>query len=270
MAHEPKYRWQLNKDQLEVLNLLYKFRFASSDLIAHYFQKPNGSHVYKRLKILHEQGFISKRYDSVNRIQGKPAAYYLLPNGLRRLNELRLSEGKEPVDINKLYKEKRVTDDFVQYCMDIFSIYLRLNNQFGESLSFLTKNQLTGKYDYFEDFIPGVYFRLKTARKDKDFFLEYLQSSKPFFTHIKRLKQYSDYADEGAWEAGTDSDFPKVILICDSSKLQKRLFDQADSALEDTDEELKFYIITKEELEGGEPKLRILASQGKVLSLSQI
>lgn len=267
----PKYRWPLNKDQLEVLNLLYKFRFASSDLIAQYFQKPNGSHVYKRLKILQEQGFIGRRYSNIDRIQGKPVAYHLWPNGLRRLNELRVSEDKEPIDVSRLYRETRVTEGFVQYCMDTFSIYLKLNAQFGDNLSFLTKNQLTGRYDYFEDFIPGVYFRLKAPRKERDYFLEYLQSSKPFFAHTKRLKQYIDYADDGAWEAATDSDFPKVLLVCDSSKLQKRLFNQADNILEDADEELNFYLITKKELEqSDESKLHNLANPNRTLSLSQI
>ena len=57
-----KYRWPLNDDQLETLELLYKFRYGSSDLIAQYFNKPNGNFVYKRLKILQDQGFIGKRF----------------------------------------------------------------------------------------------------------------------------------------------------------------------------------------------------------------
>lgn len=271
MNKEPKYRWKLNKDQLEVLNLLYKFRFSSSDLLAHSFGKSNGSHIYKRLRILQEQGFIGKRYNNHNRIQGKPAAYYLLPNGMRRLNELRVSEGKDPIDVERLYKETRVTEAFVQYCMDIFRIYLTLNAQYGDRLRFLTKNQLAGKYDYFDEFVPNVYFRLKTTHAEKDYFLEYLQSNKPFFAHTKRLKQYFDYAENGEWEEATNSDFPKVLLVCDKPSLQKRLLDEAETILEDADEELSVFVITMDEFKSNkDARWFNLADPGESLPLSQV
>lgn len=59
----PKYRRKLNKEQFEVLELLYRFRFGTSQLIANYFSKSSGDFAYKRLKILVEQGLIAKRFD---------------------------------------------------------------------------------------------------------------------------------------------------------------------------------------------------------------
>jgi len=69
---ESKHRRKLNDEQIEVLELLYKFRFGSNDLIAQYFGKKNRSFVFKRLSILLEQGLIGKRFDSSYRIKGKP------------------------------------------------------------------------------------------------------------------------------------------------------------------------------------------------------
>lgn len=238
---ESKHRKKLNTEQLEVLGLLYKFRFGSNDLIAQYFGKKDRSFVFKRLTILLEQGLVGKRFESSYRIQGKPAAYYLLPAGARALQE---SRPVRVINIKAIYKDKTVSEEFVEYCLGLFKLYNGLRVRYGDSLKFFTKNQLT-QYEYFENFVPSVYMRLTTNDIEKDFFLEYLQSNKPFFTNIRRIKQYTAYADSGDWEAGTESDFPNVLLVCDSPSLQKRLLKKASSLLEDADDELKFFATTQ-------------------------
>jgi len=74
---EPKYRKQLNQEQIAVLQMLYRFRFASNEQVAKFQEKPGSKAVQKRLKILEDQGLIAKRYDKSYKLQGKPAAYYL-------------------------------------------------------------------------------------------------------------------------------------------------------------------------------------------------
>jgi hypothetical protein len=268
MNSNPKYRWPLNRDQLEVLNLLHKFRFGSSDLIAQCFGKKNGAFVYKRLKILQEQGFIGKRFDGDYRIKGMPAAYYLLPDGMRKLNEARLANGRDPLPVERLYKEKSVSDGFVQYCLDVFDVYCHLKTELGDSLHFFTRGQLT-KYDYFSEFVPSVYVRHVTSGTEKDYFLEYLQSSKPFFTVIQRLKQYIEYANSGEWEAETNSEFPKILLICDKPSMQNRLLKKAESILEDADDELKFYIATHADFKRGSDVWRNLSDADDILYLTR-
>lgn len=238
-----KHRKKLNAGQLEVLGLLYKFRFGSNDLIAQHFGKKDRSFVFKRLSILLEQGLIGKRFDSGYRIKGKPAAYYLLPDGARALQA---SRPDKPINIKAIYKDGILGEEFIEYCLDVFAIYCQLKARYGDNIHFFTKHQLT-KYDYFEDFTPGVYIRLETKGTEKDYFLEYLQSSKPFFKAIRRIKQYIEYADGGEWEAGTNSDFPEILLVCDKPSLQKRLIKKAPSLLEDADDELKFFVTTKDD-----------------------
>src|SRR5437667_6662229 len=80
---KPKYRKKLNEEQVEVLQMLYRFRFASSEQIAQFQAKPGAKAIQKRLKILEDQGLIAKRYDKSYKLQGKPAAYYLTPTGAR-------------------------------------------------------------------------------------------------------------------------------------------------------------------------------------------
>jgi len=242
---EQKHRKKLNTEQLEVLELLYKFRFGSNDLIAQYFGKKDRSFVFKRLSILLEQELIGRRFDSSYRIKGKPAAYYLLPSGARVLQE---SRPDRPINIKAIYKDKAVSEDFISYSLDVFGLYCQLKVRYGDNLKFITKVQLA-RYDYFEDFVPGVYMRLNVNGHEKDFFLEYFQSSKPFFTATRRIKQYIEYADSGEWEAGTDSDFPAILLVCDNQKLQNRLMKGSESMLANADDDLKFFVTTPSKLD---------------------
>jgi hypothetical protein len=52
---EPKYRKKLNKEQVAVLQMLWRFRFASGNQTAKLQQKPGSKAVQKRLKILEDQ-----------------------------------------------------------------------------------------------------------------------------------------------------------------------------------------------------------------------
>lgn len=108
----PKFRKQLSQKQLEVLRLLYRYRFASRDLIAKYFNKQD---VYRQLRVLEDRRFIGKRYESSYRLAGRPAAYYLKPDGMRELQ--RTDEDMNKMNIKKLYIATQVTENFIDRCM---------------------------------------------------------------------------------------------------------------------------------------------------------
>src|SRR5688572_22340841 len=165
-----KHRRKLNAEQLEVLELLYKFRFGSNDLFAQYFGKKDRSFVFKRLSILLEQGLIGKRFDSSFRLLGKPAAYYLTPSGARVLQERR-GQGKPEINIKAIYKEKTVKDDFVWQCLDIFAAYNRLRAEYGDRLRFFARANLNyEQFDYFPQPLPDAYIRLRLGGKEKQYF----------------------------------------------------------------------------------------------------
>lgn len=139
---EPKYRRPLNDSQLEVLKLLYKFRFSSSELAARYLGKANIKLVQKKLKVLEDQGYAGKRYDKSYKLQGKAANYYLTPKGARLLRQLyqqyKDSGGKTKPSIEisnqgikQLYKNQTVLEDFITHCLNILNIYLKLREQYG-------------------------------------------------------------------------------------------------------------------------------------------
>jgi hypothetical protein len=215
---EQKHRKKLNAEQLEVLELLYKFRFGSNDLIAQYFGKKDRSFVFKRLSILLEQGLIGKRFEPSYRLAGKPAAYFLTPAGARILQE---SNSKIELNIKTIYKDKTVSEQFIKHCLAIFAVHNHLRAEYGGKLKFFTKSQLA-KYDYLPPKLPDAYIRLKVEQSEKQFFLDVFHDDQPFFAAARRIKQYVDYSDEGEWEV-TGTELPTALLICESAGLQKLL-----------------------------------------------
>lgn len=239
MIDTPKYRHRLNPDQLAVLELLDKFRYASSDLIAQYFGKKTGTFVYKRLKILQDQGLIGKRYEPSYRLAGKPAAYYLSPSGARALNTARNMN----IDIKAIYKNKTASEQFITHNLTIFKIYCDLKTQYGDRLKFFTKSQLKD-YDYFPDPLPDAYFRIATDNTDEpnQYFLEVLESTKPFFVSVRKARRYITYDESGEWD-DTGTDLPTVILLCDTLTLQKRLKKQISKLKDEIEvDRLRFHI----------------------------
>lgn len=239
-----KHRRKLNEQQLEVLRLLYKFRFGTNDLFAQYFGKKDRSFVYKRLSILYECGLIGKRFDSSYRLQGKPAAYYLTPDGARMLQEARNVQ----VNIKAIYKDKTVSEQFVTHSLEVFAIRNQLNAQY-DNLSFFTRTDMNREeYDYFPRPLPAAYVRLKSS--DQHFFLDIFHDNEPHFVAKQRMKQYVKYDEDGDW-AVTETDLPAVLALCESSNVANRVQKCMTKALDDSwDDELAFVFTTKSELLG--------------------
>jgi protein involved in plasmid replication-relaxation len=250
MNESVKHRRKLNTEQLEVLELLYKFRFSSNDLIAQYFGKKDRSFVFKRLAILLEQGLIGKRFEPNYRLAGKSAAYYLTPTGARVLQERRGQDEPE-VNVKVIYKDKTVKDDFVRQCLDIFAAYNRLRAQFGDRLKFFTRANLNHEsFDYFPQPLPDAYFRVRLGGDEKQYFLDFYYDNQPFFAAAKKIKKYVDYAEGSAWD-DTGTPLPVILVICESPGLQKRLQKRIASTTNGSwSDELIFATTTKVELFG--------------------
>ena len=226
-----RHRRKLNSEQVEVLELLYKFRFGSNNLFAEYFGKQDRSFVFKRLKILLEQGYIGKRFDSSYRIQGKPAAYYLLPAGARKLGEYRDEEDAAEINIKGIYTDATVSEQFAMHCMTVFDLYNRLTAQYEDELEFLSKSDQTGLENLPKQ-KPDAHLMLETENGTQYYFMDILDDD----THLlieasKKIKRYIDYKRSGNWALVTKSLFPKIIFICNSKEASGKVQKRCEAAL---------------------------------------
>jgi DNA-binding MarR family transcriptional regulator len=215
---KPKYRKKLNKEQIETLELIYKFRFITGEQLAKYFNKKSSKHVQKRLKILEDQGLIAKHYDKSYKLKGKPAAYYLSPNGARTLAKLTTVHNKdEPVSV--MYRDKTLSEGFIAHCQNILSVYLWLRGIYGDQMGFFTKSNLNyEQYSYYPKPLPDAHIQAGIVHT-KNFFLEIFEESTPFFVLVRRVKKYIAYVNS-EWKEYTPL---TILLTCESSSTHKRL-----------------------------------------------
>lgn len=269
MIQITKRHRKLNTGQLEVLKLLYKFRFGSNDLFAQYFGKKDRSFVYKRLSILLEQGLIAKRFEGSYRLRGKPAAYYLTPAGARKLQEA----GSTVVNIKAIYKDGSTSEQFVDHCLGIFAIRNQFKSQYGDDLKFFTKADLNRReFDYFPQPLPAAYIQLKVGNEEKQFFLELFHDAQPLFAVTKRIKQYIDYAEEADWVV-TETALPTILIVCASESLAKQMQKRTQKALNDSwsEDEVVFALTTIAEQMGDKTTVWQLADEpGERLALQHI
>jgi hypothetical protein len=239
---EPKYRKKLNPEQVEVLQMLYRFRFASSEQIAQFQAKPNAKAIQKRLKILEDQDLITKRYDKSYKLQGKPAAYYLTPAGARAFAANIERKPDEPLNMKRLYSSKDASEGFITHCRNVLAVYLALKALHPKQaeLIYFTKNQLNyEKYDFFPSPLQDAYVHIRKGQADRHFFLDIFEDSQPFFVLIRRIKKYLDYSSGGNWDAHCDMPLT-ILMVVENKSVHKRLRKRLAYELRESYEDLKF------------------------------
>jgi len=218
--------------------------------IARYLGKTSSKVVQKKLKVLEDQEFIAKRYDSSYKLAGKPAEYYLTPKGARQLKarteDAKLADQVTLQGIKNLYKNPTVSADFMAHCLNLLSVAIHIKEMYGDKLTVFTRMQLI-PYGYFPAWRPDLLLSFKTGAKakgkQKQYFLDIWDGTRPFFVSVRKARAYLTYAEEGKWP--TDQvDFPTILMVCETDKTQKKLNRQIRKALDESYEEVNYATTT--------------------------
>lgn len=243
-----KYRRPLNKQQVQALFILYWYRFCTSKQIAVGLKRPDPKSIQNKLKVLEDQGLISKRYDKNYKLAGRPAEYYITPKGARTL------EAAQPDTTNQwatksLYKNKTVSDDFLKHCITIVAVAQCMRKLYGDKLWILPKSYMA-KYGFYPKWTPDLDLKLP-ARGDtpaKHYFIDIWDGSKPFFVSVRKTRNYVNFKESGDWIE--DAQFPAILAICEDTYAQKKLNRQMKRILNDAwDNDLVFATTTRRQLE---------------------
>ena len=216
-VEEKKKERKLNKGQIRVLELLYRYRFITSELLARFENQKHLQVTRSRLATLEKQGYIGRRYDSSYKLLGKFAAYYLLPKGLQYLKSIDVAE---PQAIKMMYNDRKASDKFVDFCLSVCRTAQALLSFYGEEARVFTRTELLD-YDYFPQPQPDLYLSIK-RKTTRHYFVDLYDDGTPAFVPVKKIKKYAEHEESGAWEL-TDSDYPEVIIACISDKAEQRL-----------------------------------------------
>lgn len=216
-VEEKKKERKLNKGQVEVLRLLYRYRFITSELLARFENQKHLQVTRSRLATLEKQGYIGRRYDSSYKLLGKFAAYYLLPKGLQYLKSIDVAE---PQAIKMMYNDRKASDKFVDFCLSVCRTAQALISFYGEEAGVFTRTELLD-YDYFPQPQPDLYLSIK-RKTTRHYFVDLYDNATPAFVLVKKIKKYAEHEESGEWES-TGSDYPEVIIACVSPAAEQRL-----------------------------------------------
>ncbi len=248
---EVKFRRPLNDKQLEVLRLLYCYRFGTSKCIAQYLGSRDIKVLQKKLKVLEDQSLIGKRYEKAYKLQGKPAEYYLTPKGARLLmkrtdSKTRAVEKVTEQGIKNLYKNAAVSAGYMAHCLKILQVSMHFRELYGENFQFFTRMQMI-PFDYLPTWRPDAFVSLKTnARKDavpRRYFLDIWDGTRPFFVAVRKARSYLSYSEEGDWPS-EEVEFPVILMICSTALDEKKLRRQMRKALDESYEEVQYATTT--------------------------
>jgi hypothetical protein len=231
----------LTAKQLQLLTILYKFRYATAELIA---KSQNAKHkrvILARLKILVDHGYIGMNYDKTYKLRGKPANYYLLPDGIQILRQQPFASEKV---LKRLYYDKHQNEVHITHRLNVFKAYIYLKQKYPNQFQFYAKTELsTWKRIHIPKDLTDGYLKANGGG-GTDYFVSYYEASSKTWRIKNSINRYIAYAESNHWQAATKQDFPTVLLICEHKALHRRIDYLVRQATENTWSTITFRCIT--------------------------
>jgi hypothetical protein len=215
----------LTKQQQIILTHIYRFRFTATKHFQQILNVKYLSNVQPRLQILLDEAYIARHYPGQNKLNGKPAAYFLLPAGMKALKAF--DSDVNASSLHNAYADKSAEASFIHHCLVIADINLELTKQFGDDLEFFTRAESKDYRHYFPTPLPDGYILIADASRPRHdpwhYFIEVFDDVVPRYALRSRIRQYIDYIAEGEWQTDPISMPPGVLLVCETESRRKKL-----------------------------------------------
>lgn len=217
LVKDPKYRKNISKHQLQLLLVIFKFRFVSSEYLGRWLKKDKST-IYERLLVLVQQDYLRKDYDSTYRLRLRPAVYSLTTKGIRclRSSNANLSE----LALRNMYKNKSASPQLVDKSLNVFRLALLLNDCYPDTFDIFTRSELSA----FDDFLrpsPDLFLQRASQRSTKSSYqLEVIEAGTYTWIIKKRLHAHQNFYDKhNNW----NGHYPAVLFVCGNTSTEKRI-----------------------------------------------
>ena len=228
---------QLNNNQIQNLKTVLKFRYVTTDNLAHY-QSITTNSAYSALEILSKAGYLEKIYEKSYRLLNKSARYFLTQQALTFLHS------QADVQLDEAIWKSRKTDgkktpDFIDLQVALHTAYNELVARFGDKIAIDTALELYGTEGVIKP-LPGLLVRPNTG---KNFFVEVADGQHLFFVR-KRIRKYIENYESNEWEWDA---YPNVYFIRSSASDRTRLRKFVYQLMEDNyldDDDFTFHIVS--------------------------
>ena len=196
---------KLSEKQINILIVIYRFRFITIPLLAKYNEVSNQS-IAGSLKVLEESGLINKRYNSSYKLQGKAARYFLSPKAIKLFKD---NDDINQHSLNLFYKTKLLSEDAVDSHIQTLQTYIDYRAKLTSNYTLKTKYELY-KHEDQPDPPSDIYAR-SNIKQQSDIFIEIHNNSQAFIIQ-KRLTYLAEFIEENY-----EDNQPKVILITNNN-----------------------------------------------------
>lgn len=238
-------RSALKQGQIDILELLYSYRFGSRQLLAESLNIKAGSSLHEKLQVLIKYGLIATRLEKRLKLHGTPAAYHLTPKGLRTLAALPDHDYITDSVIKGSYKDKTVSQSFITQTLRIYAQTNRLLSA-HPGLRVFTRRHMS-RYSYFPQPLPDAFLSLPIGKDTppKRFFLDVIPDNLPRQPLYQRIANYAEFFDESGWET-VGTELPTLLLVGETGTTERRIQRTVRAALHNAelDEDLSVYTST--------------------------
>jgi hypothetical protein len=216
-------RVKLNSGQVKVLEIVYRYRFVSRQLLGGSLGIKPENGLYEKLEILVGHEYLGKRLEKQLTLQNVPAAYYLTPKGLKYLQGLPEHDYVDDQAAQESYRDKSVTGfPFIRHRLNVYGQTLTLQRQYPD-LKVFTQRDMR-RYSYFPEKLPDAFLSLPSDDLDQPhrFFFDIVRDRQSRNDLINKLKEYTEFFDDGGWDE-TESEIPALLLLCEWSPTEKSI-----------------------------------------------
>lgn len=217
MAQTRKH-YSLTQNQLHLLLLLYKFRFLTIPLLTTYKNLTSNS-LQRTFDILLAQQYVERRFEVSYKIDRKPAIYYLTAKGIA---VLKADDRFNPLTLHAYYKNRFVSDAFMQHVVDTLSVYNVLRQSYGDRFDMFTRQEIA-HIDDFPATKPDLYLRGST-----EYFVTLAHDTQLYLIR-KRLAEYTAHFEEDGW---INDEYPTLLFIFTDERTARRFRAFAGATLE--------------------------------------
>lgn len=211
----------LTSRQVDILLLLYRFRFLTRRHIQSILNHKHLNRVASWLQQLITDGYI------IRDTNHKVPIYSLASKGRTYLKS---KEGLSISRLNQVWRETKYSDSYRERCLKLGDVYLELlakAKKENQTLHFYTKVELNARVELISP-PPDSYIALEEkSGAIKRYFVEIFTSA-PLRIIRQRIQQYIDYYDSGEWQNSTNKPFPTIVITNTKSRVIRNLNFQED------------------------------------------
>lgn len=210
----------LKQGQIDILELIYKYRFVSRQLLATSLGIKPGSSLHEKLGVLVKHGLVQKRLEPKLKLQGAPAAYYLTPTGLRFLQALPGHEYISEAVIKGSYRDGTLRQPFVNHTLCVYAVTNALKAFYPNLKVFMPRDMR--QYPDFPDSLPDAYISLKSDNKPLRFFLDIIPDNLPSKPLFQRITKYAEFFEDGGWDE-MSNEYPTLLFVGETGTTERRM-----------------------------------------------